>query len=68
MGIPTFFENLMMEDMIENPFFSLYLARQADYLSADEESSEGSGVIMGSQTCMGCLGTLPDGVTTTGPR
>lgn len=58
-SVPTFFERLILNGTISNPYFGVYLARGRD-------STNQPGYISGSNLCLGCMATPVSGVSTSG--
>lgn len=58
-GVPTPFEYLMSNNLVSESYFSLYLARGRD-------SNPTSNLVSGSQLCLGCIVSLPSGISTSG--
>jgi hypothetical protein len=58
MSAYTFFEDLVQLKLIDNAYFSVFLARGRQYTSATQA------VVAGSSICMGCLAQVVNEQTT----
>jgi hypothetical protein len=56
----TWFENLILNKQINNPYFSVFLARGRDV------GATGNAYVQGSSLCVGCMATPADGQQATG--
>jgi hypothetical protein len=57
MSAYTFFEDLIQGKQINNPYFSVFLARGRQYASA---STQNDALIGGSSICLGCMASTPN--------
>ena len=55
----SFFENLIVAKAIPEPYFSVFLTRGRDIQPGTR------GIVDGSELCLGCLATVPQGLGAT---